>query len=185
MVLNPTMMDDLYYCGWECYDGQNVFRSITDFAFDNSFIHIRRFFDVSFMLDLIFDNKQKRPPISIIPILTLKNGPWLQQCNKEEENSVVFPAKNALYLKNCQLSCISVIVWKWLKNVSIYNVANIFWIPKRNNCVICAQFWRENSNEWFWILIKCAQENPWFFKLLFMDFHWMKFCVQGSSGRWR
>ena len=100
-----------------------------------------RFFDVSFMLDLIFDNKQKRPPISIIPILTLKNGPWLQQCNKEEENSVVFPAKNALYLKNCQLSCISVIVWKWLKNVSIYNVANIFWIPKRNNCVICAHFW--------------------------------------------
>ena len=31
-----------------------------------------RFFDASFMLDLIFDNKQKRPPISIIPILTLK-----------------------------------------------------------------------------------------------------------------
>ena len=62
------------------YDGQNVFRSITDFAFDNSLFNIQKreegflICTISFMLDLIFNNKQKRPPISIIDF-DLKNGP--------------------------------------------------------------------------------------------------------------
>ena len=83
MVLNPTMMDDLYYCGWESFWWSKCIQIHHWFCiWQHQLIQHskerRRFFGMllSFMLDLIFDNKQKRPPISIIGF-DLKNGPWL------------------------------------------------------------------------------------------------------------
>ena len=111
MVLNPTMMDDLYYCGWESFWWSKC-------------IQIHHWFCI-WQHQLIQHSKERRrfllyyyPSCSIwfltiskkdLPyqssVLTLK---MVLDCNnaiRKKENSVVFPAKNALFEK---LSCISV-----------------------------------------------------------------------------
>ena len=102
MVLNPTMMDDLYYCGvGNRSDGQNVCRSITDFAFDNSLFNIQKR-EEGFLVcyypscSIWFLTISKKDLSYQSSVLTLK---MVLDCNnaiRKKENSVAFPAKNAL-----------------------------------------------------------------------------------------